>query len=184
MLLGERIAVMACVCCKCTGCKCGSAFSKKKKPNVSANAESSALETPHDPSDEDETYHIRGERHIPKKVYKPILKPPRSRRDSRQGRSDHKQEMVAIPQDGGLYAVVKSDALETEVVEKSVDLDKHQMDYIDANVDEVMESCRKGVTMKRGFKQLFSQERTVRLVNNLSPWNAFLNTLRFRYFFS
>ncbi|VDM37899.1 unnamed protein product [Toxocara canis] len=166
MLVETRIAILACVCCKCTTCKCIGGASKKKKQKAITSAETSTAPLkpgiPHDPSDEEETYHVRGARHIPKKVYKPILKPPRSRHDSRLGRFSSHERLVAVTHEGGLYAELKSVALETTKSGKPIELKEHHMDCTDANVDEMVTSCRKKVAMKRGFRQLFAAERTDR----------------------
>ncbi|VDK43585.1 unnamed protein product [Anisakis simplex] len=106
-------ALFGCACCKGTKCKCiyGRRKINKNKPqqNESTNdisrqfspvpssrppillsSSSSKFKSKcqsnrhHNGSDDDDdSYHIPGSRHIPKKVYKPILKPAGSRRDSR-----------------------------------------------------------------------------------------------------
>lgn len=160
------IAVIACVCCKCTSCKCRP---KAKKAAVCCSCKreheiKTAVDKDGKPkvrqssSDEDDSYHIRGERHIPKKINKPMQKIPKltqRKACSEASTSQHRHFSVELDS-SGLYSYVR--ALSTT---NSEFITEEKIEFIDAEGDDPSCFSEKSL-MKRGFKQLNTAETTNR----------------------
>lgn len=116
---------------------------------------------------------------IPQKVLQPILKVPKlahrlsasnfastlsfkKKHTSVKEKVDESEKathtLIAEPDSEGLYSYVRT---VTNVTGQSIEIGKNEMEYIDdaSSVHDEQQRCRHKFSMKRGFRQLFSQEK-------------------------